>query len=980
LEKRKIYYALIGLLIVGVGGFLVWYLYPRPEKKVEVEPPVIVKNVQFLGVESPWVDSLINNMSIEEKIGQLILVEADPDAEGMKDSLTHWITKYKVGGLRFQDGTPENYIGLTQFSQDTSTTPLLIAPSSENYVLKGNEPYPGNMELNGFADDSLLLDYYQEIATESRNIGINLMFAPALRVSGHDTLTNYHFGNEDLDRMISNAKLFSSKLEDQKILSCMTFFQEYKDFENDSLNTKDSLLKPYVALVKNAVPGVQIDRNTFPESSETEPEVGHVSSFLEKYLDFNGLLFTEVYQGRNGGNRDVLSSLNTGADMLIVKEDVSNTIQEVKFMLDQGILDEGDITSRVKKVLMAKSWVGLEQRDTLDADSLAKHFYSDEKLVMKRNIQEASITVVRNVKKHIPFVSLSSKKKRWVRVGKNRLSSFGKDMQHYTQVGGQSMRPGRRGLSGLDVGGLKRFNPLIIAINDYELDTVSDKKFIESLKQLDKATRLVVVNFKRPENLELLQSINTLVQTYSTEKVTQQFTAQMLFGGVGARGKLPLSVANAFSVNTGLTTDVTRLKYTIPEEVGLNADTLKKIAVVARNGIYGRAYPGCQILVAKHGKVIYNRSFGYHTYDKKVPIGHDHMFDLASVTKVAATTMMGMRLYEQGKYKLYDSLRYHLPDSLYKSLGYRRSTLSNITFQEVLIHKSGLPSGMPIIKYINYTDSITKRWDRYFCDETNDLFSVQLADSFFMDRTYIDSMWLTMNRLHVRKDRGYKYSDANFNLLYIMYEAMMDTTYDEYARLNFYDPLGMKRTCYNPGIKYPWDTLRIVPTEDEKYWRKQLLRGFVHDPSAALYGGVAGNAGLFSTANDMAVLFQMLLNGGTYGGKRYFKQSTVDLWTRQQAGSHRGLGFNRYTGKPNSGIAVDASTNTWGHTGFTGNSIWVDPDEELVYIFLSNRVYPKQNNNKIIQFGSRKWTHQAVYDAMKKKAEEIASVAKVEEK
>ena len=393
----------------------------------------------------------------------------------------------------------------------------------------------------------------------------------------------------------------------------------------------------------------------------------------------------------------------------------------------------------------------------------------------------------------------------------------------------------------------------------------------------------------------------------------------------------------------------------------------------------GRAFPGCQVLAAKNGSIIYDQYFGHHSYKREIAVKENSVYDIASLTKVVSTTLMAMKLYEMGQFDLDDSLGLYFPDSL-KDYLQRPSTIKDITFQELLTHKSGLPAGFPIIKYMKYTSSNIGRFDKYYCDTEDDYFTTPVAENFYLEKEYQDSMWIKLHQIWLNKAKPYKYSDVNMNTMYFMLRSMIENNpkgfdfkesekklkernlYVEYLYKIFYKPLEMNSTYYQPTKNIAKD--RLVPTENESYWRKQLLQGYVHDPNSALHGGIAGNAGVFTTTNDMVKLLQMWLNKGVYDNTRYLEEETIQHFIATQPATHRGLGFNKRT-LTNSAYAMadSASVNTFGHTGFTGTCFWVDPDNEIVYIFLANRVHPKVNN-RMYQYGIRKKIHQVFYNAM----------------
>jgi beta-N-acetylhexosaminidase len=431
--------------------------------------------------------------------------------------------------------------------------------------------------------------------------------------------------------------------------------------------------------------------------------------------------------------------------------------------------------------------------------------------------------------------------------------------------------------------------------------------------------------------------------------------AQLLFGALQAKGRLPLAISNQLLFHHGIdNTPIIRFKYTVPEEVGIAAYKLVGIDAIARNAIGIGATPGCQIFVAKEGKIIYSKTFGSHTYEKKEAVEKTDLYDLASITKVASTTLAAMKMYEQEKIQLDGKIGDYLDID-------ENAPIRDLTLNQLLTHKSGLQANMPIAPFIMYKDTTDTFCNEYFCQEKYLTYIVPVADSFYMDYRWQDTMWQKVYQMKPFKNKRYRYSDVNFNLLQKVVETRYKSSIDEYVKLNFYYPLNLEHVTYRPLEVF--DVNEIVPTAQD-FWRKQLLQGYVHDESAALLGGVGGNAGLFANAEDLAVLFQMLLNGGSYGGKEFLKPETIRKFTTQQAGSLRGLGFDVQTKSGTRNCSTKASPSTFGHTGFTGTCVWVDPETELIYIFLSNRIHPNVNNRTLFKEGTRKRIQSLVYDAL----------------
>ena len=502
-------------------------------------------------------------------------------------------------------------------------------------------------------------------------------------------------------------------------------------------------------------------------------------------------------------------------------------------------------------------------------------------------------------------------------------------------------------------------------------DTV-DSEILDYLSQL-KADSKTVVCFSNPTHYEHLKKSLSLVFVPFYEKFDANIFVQQLTARIDLDGDFV-----GDSLIKGVDINASKLARTTPEFRGLDTDTLAKIKWAVTSAINGKAFPGCQVLLAKNGCIVYDQAFGHHSYEKEEVVTNNSIYDLASLTKVVATTLVGMKLYEMGAYKLDDSLAKYLPDSLKDYLPHP-STIRDITFEELFVHQSGLPAGFPLIRYMKYKSDEVGRFDKYYCDQPDSCFNIEVAENFYLEKEYGDSMWLKLNQMWLNKDKPYKYSDVNMNTLYMMFKGIIQKSpidfgfteaeeqlidknlFVEYLYTNFYKPLGMEKTLYKP-LEY-FDKMTIVPTEDESWWRKQLLQGHVHDPNAALMGGIAGNAGMFSTSHDLAILCQMLLNKGVYNNQRFLQVETVHKFTSAQENSSRGLGFNKRTlSTTGYGMADSSSILTYGHTGFTGTCFWIDPQSELIYIFLSNRVHPKVNN-RIYNYGIRKRIHNTAYEA-----------------
>jgi len=494
----------------------------------------------------------------------------------------------------------------------------------------------------------------------------------------------------------------------------------------------------------------------------------------------------------------------------------------------------------------------------------------------------------------------------------------------------------------------KLYNTLIVQLTDADM---ANPQVVSFIGENRRSKNLVIAYFGDGSSLAKLENINSpIIFSKSSSPISAMFSAQAIFGGIAVTQNLDKTYSQKYRSGTGFTTTKTRLQYTVPEEVGINANNLTEIDKIAYEAIANQATPGCVVLVAKDGKVIFNKAYGYHTYDRTIPDKLTDIFDLASVTKISATTIETMRLTEEGRLNLDSTMGTYIPMA-------RKTNKNDIKVRELMEHQAGLIPDIQTYEKLKPTD---------ISIDSSAAYPTKVALHFYLRKDYFrDVMWADMLNSPLKTRGQYVYSDLSMCIMKEIDETVTATPLNEYVQENFYDPLGMQFTGFLPYKRFP--TNRIVPTEDDEVFRHSLLDGYVHDPTAALLGGVSGNAGLFGTANDLAILYQMLLNRGTYGGDQYFKPETVDLYTAKQSDiSRRGIGFDRWDPIADRHYPSKlASPKTFGHTGYTGIGVWVDPTYNLVYIFLSNRVNPKVSD-KLSSLNIRPRIQDAVYQAIQK--------------
>jgi len=550
------------------------------------------------------------------------------------------------------------------------------------------------------------------------------------------------------------------------------------------------------------------------------------------------------------------------------------------------------------------------------------HQQNQQTLALLNEIS-ANTVLLNNQDRTIPLLDLDQKNIASVSLGFSEQQTFDSLLSKYTRITSFSAASYQQSATLNDLeDDLKYFNTVVITLPSVSAGDARNLNFILSIA---KSKQVIIALFGEGQKLSVLDGLNTpVIWTSQHTPLAAVVVPQVIFGGIGVNKKLAVSYSAKYTAGAGFTTIATRLKYTVPEDAGVNASNLSEIDGIAAEAIRAKAAPGMVVMAVKDGKVIFSKAYGNHTYDG-IPEKVTDIFDLASVTKVTATTPTVMRLFEENKLNLDTNIGAYIPRA-------RTLPMNDIKVREVMLHQAGF------IPYIPFHDFITPS------DHSSDssaAYPTKVADGYYIRKDYFkDVMWPKMLNSPIRTRGKYVYSDISMYVMKDIVERISETPLNDYTAANFYKPLGMQTAGFLPRNRFSKE--QIVPTEQDTYFRKTLLQGYVHDQGAALVGGVSGHAGLFASANDLAIIYQMLLNKGSYGGHEYFHPQTVDMFTsRQSAVSRRGLGFDRWdpdlTKKYPSELA---SPQTYGHTGYTGTCVWVDPSRQLVYIFLSNRVYP----------------------------------------
>ena len=649
---------------------------------------------------------------------------------------------------------------------------------------------------------------------------------------------------------------------------------------------------------------------------------------------------------------------------LCLPGDVPQAINKIQIALNNGILDSNDINNRVKKVLLTKYNLDLNKPHTIDTTNLYNDLNKDI-IALRSKVAEHAITLLQ-LKDSALFPLKANKKIAYVSIGsadtntiaalletKSKADIFLMNYDDDASVADSIFSHVDSGYDAVIIG-VHQFNKYPAKNFGLTLNTIN------LIKNLQATTHALTMVFGNPYALKNFCDANNLIECYEDDSVFQKAAFDWLSGDFIAEGKLPVTVCDAYHYGDGITDlGLQKLAEVKPETVGIDSLKLTVIDSLANDAIMQHATPGCVMLVAKDNKIILNKAYGNLTYNSNQPATINTMYDLASVTKISATTLALMKLYENGKLDINKTLGDYLP-------WVRGSNKSNLVLQNVLLHQAGLIAFIPFYK--ETIDSSGNPDSAIYHTFPDSLYSIHVADKIYMRNDYVDTMYARILQSKLSGKKEYVYSDNDFIFLGKIVEQLTGMPLNEYVAETFYKPLHLYNTTFKPNEHIPLNN--IAPTENEKKFRKQLLRGYVHDPGAAMFGGVAGHAGLFSNTHDLAVLYSMLLNGGEWNGVRYLKKETIDYFSAYHSNvSRRGFGFD----KPEKDNAtrkdpypcISASPQAFGHSGFTGIWVWVDPKYNLLFIFLSNRINPDGgDNSKLSTLNVRGKMLEAVYQSM----------------
>ena len=931
-----------------------------------------------------WVDSVFNALNTNRKIGQLFMlpVPTQGDAAALSE-IRSKVKNEQVGGIILTGGNPLQLANQVRRFQEQTDIPLFVSQDAEGGLgmsIDSTITYPSPLVLGAIRNDSLLYELGKAIAQQLKMVGVNLSFAPTVEMNASTTLKYQSFG-ENKYRITNKAIAFMKGMTDEQVLACV------KNFPVQSITITDvqkgwPIIQPTVdtaqvytfrKLFENRlmgfVPGstelplFYTNMNLARKNNFTSQMLSSlfIGDWVKKNMNYQGLAFADLrnvppIQEKNSEGLASLYALQAGNDIILYPKDINIAIRKIRRQVRRDKALEEQLNNSVKKILAAKYDAGLWRKNTINTDNLLLKLNSPQAHLLNKKLQQAAITVLKNSDNVLPVSVLDNKRFIYITSDTTQKPD---ELFHYVSRYIHADRYAlhqQRELTALAAGK----QPLTCIIGIYPQTPPEKlaelKKLLENFREHD----VILCDFGNEEFLRTAAQYSTVVTAYTNTEEMLEAMPQVIFGGLTADAQLPMKISDQLQSGTGnIVPAINRLTYSTPEDAGMDSHILSKIDSIAKEAIRNMATPGCQVLVARNGKVIYDKSFGYLTYEKKTPVTENTIYDLASLTKVSATLQATMFMYEKGLIDLNKKASFYLPEL-------RNSNKKDITIIDMLTHQAGLA---PFIPLWPQTMKDTTFLPQFYSRKRDAAHPFPVAPGLYGSQAMKDSVWSWIIQSKMadkipRTPYTYRYSDLGLMIMQHIAERVLNQPLDDFLAQNFYEPLGAYTTRFNPTDNQQLSVQAIAPTEFDKIYRKKLIAGTVHDERAAMMGGVSGHAGLFSSALDLAKLGQMLLQEGKYGGYQYYKPETVRTFATKMYKGRRAIGWDRpVQSEWNSPTSLTASPLTYGHTGFTGTCMWIDPEFNLVYIFLSNRVYPDRNT-RLISSNIRSRIQDVIYQSI----------------
>jgi len=946
-------------------------------------------------LNSEWVNTQLQQLTLEEKIAQLMVISVYPKRDNTeKTRVINQIKTYKLGGIIVMQGTPVKTASWINEFQAASDLPLLVSTDAEwgpKMRIDSTMIYPYAQAIGAIQDTTYIYQMGRDFGNQLKMMGIQMNFAPVADVNTNpdNPVINFRSFGEDKKNVANKAWIVAKGMQDAGVIPVAKHFPGHGDTKTDSHKTLPLIAHskkrmdeiesyPFRYLAEKGISGVMSAHLNVPslDDSGTPASISKkiITGYLKNEIGFTGFVVTDAMNMKGvrtkSGNVE-LQALKAGNDIIEFVPDLKKAIESIKSAINNGDYSEAEIDTKCRTVLALKRWVNLNEYKPAELNNLTAKLNSPYFELTSRKLIQGSLTVLKN-DNILPVQNLETQKIASVVIGNNKTLSFQKMLSNYTKIDHFYLSKNATERDWIKLRRqLENYNLVIAGING--INIYPSKKYgtteiqRKAVSEIVNDNNSIVVFFGNGYAIKHFANVHHskgLILAYQDNRLTQELAAQLIFGAFDATAKLPVTIDKRFKLNDGI--DVKKnscFSYTVPEEVGVKSALLEqKIDSIAMLGVDSAAYPGCQVLVAKNGKVIFHKCYGYLTYNNSQQVEKNNVYDWASVTKVTGPLPALMKLVDEKKINL-DS-----PFSNYYN-DFKNSNKENIKVRDILAHQARLASW---IAFWQMTVTENGELDKkVFKSTPSKRYNVRVSENLYMNKNFRKTMFDTIRTSELRPRAKYLYSGLSFYLYPDIISKLTGQPYESYLKNTFYKPLGATTITFNAYKHFPLK--RIVPTEMDDFFRMEQLRGFVHDEGAAMMGGVSGNAGLFGTANDLAKLFQMYLQKGYFGGRRYISEKTVNEFSRIQFPDNenrRGLGFdkpqidNDKNELRDAYPAVNSSKNSFGHSGYTGTFAWADPDNGLLFIFMSNRVFPTRENSKLYKLNIRTAMHQAIYDCI----------------
>ncbi|MBZ0242294.1 MAG: serine hydrolase [Bacteroidales bacterium] len=950
--------------------------------------------------ETQWVDSVYRSLSLEQRVGQLLNVRANQAGKPYDDQIDNYVRQYNIGGVTFFKGDARSQLIQTNRWQQMAQTPLMVGMDAEwglGMRINNTISYPLQMTLGAVQDNRLIAKMGVQIAEQCKRMGIHINFAPVVDINSNPqnpVIGMRSFGEDPREVGLKSAA-YGLALQQNGIIPSVKHFPGHGNTQTDSHYTlpvvdeplpklKKGALIPFQQLIDTGIESVMVAHlymSSLAERQNLSSSLSYnvVTDLLQKQMGFSGLVITDALdmEGATAHAEDQnvsLMALMAGNDILLLPDNVPAAVAAIRDAAIRDSLVNKRVEESCRKILKYKYRAGLHQYRPVFAENLMEDLHKTEYKILVQQLFDQAITLLDNEQAVIPLIAanLSDKKVATLAIGLSEtgtfqrgLNAYGLDATHFVlpdNLGEQQKIALLTSLESYDLVIVSVQNTNILAARKYGIKA----DHIDFYKKLSAKKDVILTLFASPYALDFFdKSKNTkaVVVAYQDKVEAQQSAAKAIMGKLSFGGKLPVNVNSNYELGQGILLEPYVSQSKLIQGFIDNKYT-RKIDSIALDGIRRKAYPGCQIVALHKGALIYKKNFGFLTYDNLEPVEDNTLYDLASLTKILATTTAVMKLCE-------DSLL-SLDDSLGKFFPYLTKTnKSSIRLEEILTHQSGFDGWIP---YYLETISPNGPMLSVYKDVPDTEFPFRVANNLYMNKYYKNRIFQQIADSKLKK-KEYRYSDIGFYFMPQIVELITNQPFEYYLSTNFYEPMGLTHTLFQPLNRFPPDS--IAPTELDMTFRQQLLRGDVHDQGAAMLGGISGHAGLFSTALETAFLMQLFMDGGVFNEHQYLKPETVKYFTTasyKNKDNRRGNGFDmppvnpKYKYRTPGESASDAS---FGHTGFTGTFAWADPEHELVVVFLSNRVHPDSSNPLLMRLNIRTNIHELFYKAIENREQGI---------